>query len=642
MPSRALELIHMVEDMPGISAEKLANLLGVSERTIRSSVRQANEFMAGSAHIHHRRNDGYELLIDDEEALAALLGRVPASTLPTLPDERVAYVLYDLLSRNDWVTVDTLAETLCVSRASVSSDLRQVEERLGRYGLSIARRPRYGIRVEGTEEARRLCLANTLLTSDRAHNQTLTGLPDLQEARVAACVDSALQAAQFSMNPAAHLNLIVHVAVALYRAGKGSFVPETSTAGAPDKDSAAYKAAIKLVEAVEREFALKLPASEVSYIATHLAGRQVVEGEVAEEMGMVISDEVWAVVDMMLVVVRGAFGIDFLGNLELRMNLARHIAPLGIRLRNHLHMQNPLLSEIKDHYPLAFSMARSASSALLREYGEFPSEDELGYLALPFALALERQKMAPAPKNILIVCAAGRGSAKLLEQSYRDIFGEWLDVIRTCDVRQVSTANLSDIDYVFTTVPLPTQLPVPVRQVKFFLDDSDILDLKHLLSKPAAAEVSSVEYFSQDLFFTHLSFANKSEALDYLCDKVMSHRFIDGPLRELVEQREQLAETCFGNRVAMPHPIEPISDETFVCVTLLDSPLCWNEKEVRAIFLVCVTRADETLEDFYRILTPILASESAIDELVANQSWETLTNLVKRISQETDVSKRKD
>lgn len=624
MAARALDIIQIVQTHPGITQTELAQKLNVSERTIRSAVRQANDFLDGTAHIVHHRNDGYDLAIDDAIAFSATGAAESflSSSLPSEPNERIGYLLRDLVKRDGWITLDDLAARLYVSRASISADLRTVEKVLSRYGLSIARRPRYGIRVEGPEMARRLCMASLVLDGlDEAKGMQ----PSLDE--VSDCVHKALEATGFRINSAAYDNLVVHIAVALQRIGSGDVVDVPADDVKRLKDTSAFYAAQRVASNLSQRFGIDAPEAEIAYLAMHLVGRQMVDDESGQEMGLVISDEIWSVVGTMLAIVRGAFGVDFSGDLELRMNLARHLVPLSVRLRYHMRVQNPLLDDIQEHYPLAWSMARASSAVLAKAFGSFPSDEEIGYIALTFALALERQRSAPERKNIVVVCASGQGVARLLEWRFREDFGPWLGDVKACDAAEVASLDFTDVDYVFTTVPLDCTLPVPVRRVNTFLDDTDFRKVRSILEGSSEC-FSSIDYFDIDLFFPHLAFETKDAVLDYLCSKIEERKVVHGDLRALVEERESLAETAFGNQVAMPHPAVPVADETFVCIGLLDQPVTWDSHPVRAVFLVCITREDVALDSFYRVLTPILSSERAIGRLVDCQDWQTLCELL--------------
>ncbi|MDD5845291.1 MAG: BglG family transcription antiterminator [Olsenella sp.] len=624
MAVRALDIIQIVQKQPGITQTELAKSLDVSQRTIRSGVRHANDFLGSTAHIVHHRNDGYELIIDDAMAFAAT-GATESffvDSLPSEPEERVGYLLSNLVQRDDWVTLDDLSAQLFVSRASVSADLRTVEKILSRYGLKIARRPRYGIRVEGSEMARRLCIAGMVL--DGATNSDDI-LPSLE--KVSSCTREALDYTKFKINSDAYHNLVVHVAVSMRRIAAGDVIGVPSEDLNRLKETSAYYAASRIAMNLADNFETEIPEQEVAYLAMHLIGRQFIDDEASEDMGLIISDEIWSVVGTMLAIVRGAFGVDFGGDLELRMNLARHLVPLSVRLKYRMRVQNPLLDEIIEHYPLAWSMARATASVLEKAYGTYPSDEEIGYIALTFALALERKRDVPARKNIVVVCGSGQGVARMLEWRFREDFGPWLNSIKTCDASEISALDFTNIDYVFTTVPLSFIPPVPVRRVNTFLDETDVKRVRSTLEGSDDC-YSPIDYFDVNLFFPHLAFSKKDEVLDFLCKQIESQRTIHGNLRELVEERERLAETSFGNQVAMPHPYEPVADETFVCVGLLDEALLWDSHPVRAVFLVCITREDVALDGFYRVLTPVLSSEDSVERLVEHQDWSTLCSLL--------------
>lgn len=131
-------------------------------------------------------------------------------------------------------------------------------------------------------------------------------------------------------------------------------------------------------------------------------------------------------VSQMLDAVYEAFLFDFRSDLELRMNLAQHIVPLAVRLQYNMKLKNPLLKDIKARFPMAYAIALHSSSILTERYGHELKDDEVGYLALAFALAIERQNTELPKKNILIVCASGKGSAQLLHYRYRQEFGSYV------------------------------------------------------------------------------------------------------------------------------------------------------------------------------------------------------------------------
>lgn len=635
------EFVAYVQEHPGATQAVLAARYGVSERTVRTYVQQANDALAGVACIELERGHGYTLSIDHLAAYDAWRAdtATPEHPLPQTPQERVAYLLNDLLSRTDWITLDAYSEMLFASRSVLSGDIKQVEKTLESFGLALVKRPRYGMRVEGPEMARRLCLAAVMMHDVDAEMPegkagvvrqfASSGKRHILQS-IAENVDRAVEAHGFHINEVAYQNLLVHIAVAIMRIKAGQYVPIESDQLKRIMSSNEYAIAAEIARAIEREAEVELPEEEVAYIAIHLAGKQTIWSPSEEADSLVVTDEVWDVVGQMLDRVWQVFRFDFRNDLELRMNLARHVAPLAVRLQYHMDLKNPLLSDIKSRYLLAWSIAVEASSVLGAQYGTQPSEDETGYLALTFALALERQQAAPAKKRILVVCASGAGSARLLEHRCRKEFGAYVERIQTCDVMHLDSVDFTQVDYVFTTVPLGRILPVPVREVTYFFDDAEAADVRELLASSGVGGALA-RYFDQRLFFPQCTLRTKDEVLEFLCERACATRTVDQRLGELVQAREELAATSFGNNVAMPHPLEPVSDETFIAVALLQTPVTWNEQgtKVQAVFLISFARdAGHELDDLFSKLADLFIDEQAIARLVAEQTWSCLMRLI--------------
>ena len=108
------------------------------------------------------------------QALGQPLSQEPCQQLPQAPDQRVSFLLCDLLLRDAWVTVDGLCARLYVSRGTVTGDLKQVERVVGAYGLGLERRPYRGVRVRGPERLRRLCLARLADHADKSQGAMLS------------------------------------------------------------------------------------------------------------------------------------------------------------------------------------------------------------------------------------------------------------------------------------------------------------------------------------------------------------------------------------------------------------------------------------------------------------------------------------
>ena len=628
---QGLGLVTYLMENSGIAPAALKEHLGVSERTMRNRITDANAMLGDTARIQFdRRAGGYVIHVNDREGLVARLRHAddldPLDRLPSTHEQRVAYLLQDLLMRSDWITLDDLSSLLFVSRSTCSASLKGVREQLARFNLELESRPRYGLKVQGSEMNRRLCLAS-MAVENLVGEDTRVGTDPRRLKKIASCVDRALDAQDFKINPVTHQNLLVHISVALVRMSQGAYVPMDLDNMEKIVSTHEFEVACTMADQLNAAFDVELPREEVAYIAIHLAGKRSGEDSASED-ALVINDEAWRIAADMIDVVYRAFRFDFRDDVELRMNLARHIMPLSVRLRYHMQMDNPMLADIRERLPLAYSMAVDACLVLQERYGVAVGDDEMGFIALAFALANERKKTDAPKKNVLVVCASGAGSARLLAYRVQNEFGNYIGSVSTCDASEFATRDLACIDYVFTTVPLERQVSIPVLQISMFLDNADRTSAETALS--AELPVRLGDYFKPELFAGNLRVATPAQAIERLCELARAQVELPANFEQLVDQREAMAPTSFGNLVALPHPAEAVSSKTFAVVGVLSQPVEWGDRPVQVVILVsAAVGAGDGINDFYRATSRLLTSEESIQRLISNRTFECLLEELK-------------
>jgi lichenan operon transcriptional antiterminator len=636
----------MLSDGDYLTAEVLAQALRVSSKTVRNQIKILNEELKEyDAQVESKHGTGYRLLIQNPDRVKELEDlmwkqEIEQTAIPNSSEERVRFLIEYLLGAEDYVKLDDLSELLFISKKTLTGNLKEVEEILKTYHLSLSRKPNYGIRLEGKEFNRRLCIAG-----NQSRRALIMGEAGKDEERaeeiqwIRDCIRECLDEYPFLISNLAYQNLVMHILFAVRRMQSGHYIEETDNGLEKPGDKTACLIAEKIMEGIRERFGVQLSAGEVTYIAIHLEGKKTmidVESPEDRDENMIINQEISDLVDYMLRSVYDAFRFDFRDDLELRMSLSQHLVPMVVRLQHDMKLTNPLLKEIKERYSLSYTMATTACVVLGYRYHTTVKEDEIAYIALLFALALERKKNKIEKKNILLVCASGRSSAQLMLYRYKTEFGSYINKIDVVDVGRVEEQDFTDIDYIFTTVPIPVKVPVPILEVEHFLNGSDIWAVKRtLLGKN---NCSILDIYREDMFLPHMHFENKTQALRALCDYVLEHGYVKNSILESVRAREALAQTAFGNSVAMPHPIEISNEHPFVLVALLDEPLQWLEegpnKMVQAIFLVSVANnKDYDAQMFYRVTARLMLDEACMKELIRNQTFETLTSLLADVEQ---------
>lgn len=211
-----LQLIHAFDQKRYISAQELAAKLDVSERSIRNYARDLNASLDGAAEISMRRGKGYELAVHDRAALDQKLGqirRVSEASLPSTAQGRVHYLVSRLAETEGWTILEDLAQELYASRRTISQDLKDVETYIAPFGLALERRAHRGIRIAGTEESRRLCLAQAVLDDEGQENGAGISAIYAMLPKIQKTVSEVLNDEEFQISSYAYDNLIVHIAV---------------------------------------------------------------------------------------------------------------------------------------------------------------------------------------------------------------------------------------------------------------------------------------------------------------------------------------------------------------------------------------------------------------------------------------------
>lgn len=416
-----------------ISSNVLASQIGVSSKTIRNEIKEINSILKHhGAIIQTKPKKGIALNIIDKIKYTKFtdsLSTKQPQDIPATFEQRVQYLIEYLLNAQQWTKIEYLADKLFVSRSILSQTLKEVRKRLKEYNIELVSKPGYGLKAIGSEFDFRVCMTNIIV--DNVDNQTLPDNKCENDKReilkkISQILNKNFEFFEYHMSDVSFHNLIIHIYVALCRIEEGQETYLSNEQMNQVHEWKEYKMAHSIVEDLSEEFNVDFPDDEIGYIAIHLAAKRIVSIDETENGNVIINGEVYEIVSHMLRAVYDSYHIDLMDDLELRMMLALHLVPFGVRMAYDLVLHNPLLVDIKTKYTMAYNLAVVASEELRKHYNKEIKEDEIGYFALHFNLALERKNRKQDKKNILIVCGTGRGTAQLLMYQFKDNFGKYL------------------------------------------------------------------------------------------------------------------------------------------------------------------------------------------------------------------------
>lgn len=646
MNRKAIILKTLSSSNRPITSTQLATLTDVSSRTIREDIKELNlDLESKGTEIESLKGKGFMIKIQDKSAFKYYVDELnqlldQSNTLPDTPNERIYYLLNIFLRENKPVKVDDLSEKIHVSRSTIQADLKTVKKLLEPYSLKLISRPNYGISLNGTELNRRFAISEYLFNQKESGPQLI----QMQHISLIAEISESvltdiwlilleqINKNNIVLSDVALNNLFVHIVIAYKRIKEGYSVDLVEKDLTEILDQKEFKVAQNIVQRIENALNVSFPTIEIAYIAIHLLGTKLINqsNESATSFEQVIDPLILKLINQILVQLKKELGLSLLGDQELVMSLALHLKPAINRYKFSMNIRNPMLEDIKTHYPLAFEAGIVAAMEIKKKLSVEIDENEVAYIALHIGAAMERKKEQHSLKKCYIVCASGVGSAKLIQYKLTTAFRSEIEVLGTTELYRIHEIPYEEIDFVISAVPIRETLPVPVLEVNTILSHSDLNLIQRFIK---GSQADSVTFIDREHTFLNLPLKSKEEVFDFLVSKLTPIHHLSSEYRTLLEKREEIAPTSYGNNVAIPHPIAPQTAETFLTFCTLNQPITWGERKVQFICLLNVEKdSQEDLQLLYDILGTIVNTPSVVSKLVHCTSYEEFSSTIQALA----------
>lgn len=199
---------------------------------------------------------------------------------------------------------------------------------------------------------------------------------------------------------------------------------------------------------MEEEFDVFIPEDEIGYITIHLQGARY-RANTEDVNDEFVNEVLYEMID----VAERVFGTSFRDDSMLLSGLKTHLRPTIFRLRMGLAIRNPLINDIKDRYSALFEKCILIANVLNNKLDVDVPDDEIGYIAMHFGAAIARKNDKTKRHNILVVCASGIGTSRML-LSKLQMFPQLNIVDTVSSLRVKDFKDRDDIDLIVSTIPL--------------------------------------------------------------------------------------------------------------------------------------------------------------------------------------------
>lgn len=631
LDARMKKIIIELSDSEYVTASELAKILDLNEKTVRTTIGKMRDSLDEyGVEIESKTRKGYHLLIYDKEKYQAFINNdewLSKNDIPNNSKEREEWLLDYLLKQHKFVRIDDLSEMLYVSRSTITNDLRNVEDSLKNYHITLIRRPNYGLHIQGSEFDIRNCMISQFKDNKWAQRFSNKEENELKEISKILLNNIQNQKVVLSKSMIQEMTSCIYIAKARYEENYKITVSKNEVVHRIYKPC--IDVATNIVEELNEKFHIHLLDSEIYYIAINIAARSdynVLEGEL--ESGVINQARKQAT--QMLDCVYDMIHLDMRQNLSLLYDLISFLIPMDIRMRYGIIAKNPFAEATKKKYFFAYNVASQAVIPLKKTYFHEVPENEIAYLTSIFALFIEQEKDKKKKYNILVICATNMSTSKLLAYQYKKKFKKYIDEVYTCEMYNLDSFDFSKVDYIFTTVEINRVLPKPVLGISAFLEDEEVEKISSILKFKSSNTIADV--YSEELFYDNIKGETKEEILFEICKRIPEKYGIPSDFYEGLLRREEITGTDLAKHVALPHPYETTSDISFACISVLDHPIRWTRQDVQVVILMAVAEDEQRdLTNFLQLISEFIANESAVLQLVEEPDFTTFVNLLSQI-----------
>lgn len=592
-----------------VTQTTLAKELNVSTRTIRSDLKALNTLLGefGNSLIYDRKK-GFTIQVANPAGHQALLEQSQNPWKETRSTaERRRKLLTALLQQNAVVSLEQLESTWFISIYSLRNDIVLLKRHFALYDLSVVSEGTDKFRLCGDELALRRCIYDHLLRAKETEEDfqaiftSSNKVSDIKLALSEYFVTHGLVVSDVNLR---FFTLIC--AIACERIRRGCWLLDYEY----DAGESDLKAVVQdILPLLVADAITPLPQSEIDYMTMSLAAFCATANEEALEHPQYYAER--TVMNHFLSYISASWFCDVSYDEVFRKNLLSHLKAMRIRINNGITIINPLIEQIKRHYPLMYEMTLTAFSEPDDFFSNKISDDEIGYLVMHIGAILEdTYKGEGHAISALVVSEQGGASTRMVCQKIVRMYPN-IEIARCISVEQYKAMTSVEESIVISLVSIETKnkriINLPPLPERWQLEN-----MKYFLTAENTLPAAMGNYFSADHFFVYDKQEHtKASLIQFLSSQLELKGRVDHHYLDSVREREERASTLLDDKIAIPHPLGLVALSTMVTVAIFPEGIEWDSgKKIKLVFMLAISE-DAFVDSMiiYDYLTNILADD---------------------------------
>lgn len=488
-----------------ITMSKIGKELEISSKTVERELYFIEEWLnKNNAKLEKKTRYGIKIITTDKsrEELLDQIDEEDGIMLFSQEDRRILS-LVKLLKQKEPIKLYTLAKNLNVTESTISNDLDKLDTYLEKCNLVLVRKPGLGVYIDGEEKDIRrismeliynnvglehlMAVSNNYKINDTTMSAIKKRVLNLISLQQLPLIDSMIREIERDLNmnfvETSFIGIVIHILLMIERIKIHEPVTISSEVEIQVENYKEFILANKIKEKIQQHLQIELPKSEVIYLTIQLRGlksynKSVYNGNLTAENLKIIK----TAKDIIKIAEKetGTF-LDGDGNLF--VGLVNHLIPAINRLSMGLDIRNPIIEEIKKHYPSIFKISSICGQLIEERFNVKVPDTEIGYIAMHLGGAIVKNKYDyEHTYQVVISCVLGIGSSVLLKSKVEKEFPN-IKVKEIIPMEKAGNDYLKDskVDFIISTVETSNDYK-PTVCVNPLLFKEDKLKIEQLIA----------------------------------------------------------------------------------------------------------------------------------------------------------------
>lgn len=462
MRKRSTEILQwLVLRKNKLNIEKLSGKYDVSQRTLKNDFKDINIFLSSFCKnmVYVDEHNNLELVgVVNTDIIVQKLFQMNIYDYKLSPEERHIYITSMLISLNEYITMEKIAEILYVTRVTVMGDIESVKDILQEYGIVLKTKSGKGITLIYDEENIRFFLVDLFrkilpsIRSDKVFPKMI--IKRLQMTYALTDVVTYLydfeKKYKINFSEYSFYEIALYLFVAINRTQNNCIIEKT------------YDIQNKLADALME--GIKQYKGIVTKNEKGFLGQYLVDNSLLPIMDQSTNIELMKTILYFLHKVGRQFKIDLCNDRLLVNLLLTHIQTMENSMV--FHIDN---SELPLDFQNIYQEAEKNKYILEKFLGYSIEKNMLLSISVHICASIIRNHTLASQVSVLIVCPGSMATGKFLEAQIKNYFN--FNIVGVVAANRVlkDFGNNKDIDFIVTTIE-NLNLPYPIIVVEAFLN----------------------------------------------------------------------------------------------------------------------------------------------------------------------------